>query len=630
MVRAEESGRPPDENYGAAIVRLYQGETAAGAGFCVSDHYVLTCAHVVSQCLGKGKNWKNIQVRDLIGQALEIDFLIDDGEQRQTVEIVPELWGADGADLALLKLLQPRPGEAGEARVISLSSESAYWHHPFQTYGFPDRRPDGVWTTGILLGEQPGKGWIQMGGNDGEGLSIRPGFSGAPVWDETLGAVVGMTVARDKEETANIGFMLPYAKLNRALEAVELFELLGAAGAEEIPWQRAYQRVRPEIDVYQESCAATLEAAILQILNLSSRNSPYPPIVEFIGDLARPDLGLSIQPRLVQWLGQRVEDVTALLDAIKRKIAAQQSVAQQPVGSPHLLFWVQAESNSDGYEVQSYLIRDCEQYNPNQYESGTDESGTVKRLQAPTDWLGQLGRQRAECSDLEAILRGCLEESVAELADGSGLPDLQVHVFLPLACLHWPIDCWTADEPDEFNPAPEAVGSRYQLVVRSAERVSRCTPQLRAVWQGKWLALVNHLDRSPRSKLIAADDEKPETLSRKLRPSEVVGFYLTRAPQVHVPGEPSLFSALCGSGAPVAIWLRQDLPEHCREDFSEFLGCNLVELPGQMRRIRSQLDCCAGDEHLQQHAVLIWEDPKLVPPSPSALRPGPNQRLRMA
>ncbi|MFM7424038.1 MAG: trypsin-like peptidase domain-containing protein [Elainella sp.] len=624
MVTAAESGKLPSQDYGAAIVRLYQDKTAVGAGFCISDRYVLTCAHVVSQCLGKGKNWKNIQAKDLIGQALEIDFLIDkglteEGEQRETVEILPELWGADSADLAVLKLLQPRPSGA---RVISLSSESAYWHHPFQVFGFPDKRPDGVWTTGILLGEQPGTGWIQMGGKDGEGLSIRPGFSGAPVWDATLGAVVGMTVARDKEETANIGFMLPYAKLKRALEAVELFELLGAAGAEEIPWQRAYQRVRPEIDIYPGNCATTLEAAILQILDLSSRNRPYPPIVEFIGDLARPELDLAVQPRLICWLDRRVEDVSALLDAIKQRVKAQQSVAQQSAQSPHLLFWVQPESNSDGYEVQAYLVRDREQYDPK----------TAEQLQAPTNWLGHLGQERAERSDLEAILRGCLEESVAELADGSGLPDLQVHLFLPLACSHWPVDRWTADKLDEFHPEPELVGSRYRLVLRSAERFSHpdlCRPQTTALWEDKWSTLIDD-SRQKSCELIPADHETPATLATKLCQDKVVGFYRTRVPQVHTPGEPSLFSALCGTGAPVAVWLRQDLPDHCRDDFLRFLDNNLVELPGQMQRIRQQFEGCAGDEHLQQHAVLIWEDPKLVPPSPSVLNPGPNQRLRMA
>ncbi len=43
-----------------------------------------------------------------------------------------------------------------------------------------------------------------------EGYAIEQGFSGAPVWDETLEAVVGMAVAADRQQIeAKAAFMIP-------------------------------------------------------------------------------------------------------------------------------------------------------------------------------------------------------------------------------------------------------------------------------------------------------------------------------------------------------------------------------------------------------------------------------------
>ncbi|MBR8640990.1 AAA family ATPase [Streptomyces tuirus] len=48
---------------------------------------------------------------------------------------------------------------------------------------------------------------------DGTAHHISPGCSGAPVWDESLGAVIGMTVATDRGRTATTSYLIPAAAL---------------------------------------------------------------------------------------------------------------------------------------------------------------------------------------------------------------------------------------------------------------------------------------------------------------------------------------------------------------------------------------------------------------------------------
>ncbi|MFM7425290.1 MAG: serine protease, partial [Elainella sp.] len=238
--------------YRKALVRFYREEKVIGAGFYVANGYVLTCAHIVTQALGLGKSVQ-LALAAVAGKSLTLDSPFIAPGQTQTAEVVPSLWRLADADLAVLRVR-----DTILARDICLPAQNwrRDWNDDdndagygsYESCGFPDGHSGGGWTRGAFVDEQA-DGWIQLEANKAQGFGIEPGFSGAPVWDASRKAIAGMIVARDKErEDARIGFMLPYAKLKRALEAVELFELLGAAGAEEIPWQRAYQRVRPEID----------------------------------------------------------------------------------------------------------------------------------------------------------------------------------------------------------------------------------------------------------------------------------------------------------------------------------------------------------------------------------------------
>lgn len=61
--------------------------------------------------------------------------------------------------------------------------------HPFRALGFPRQFESGVWASGVLLEEVEGN-YIQV--ESFIGGQIQFGFSGAPVWDDKLGGIVGI------------------------------------------------------------------------------------------------------------------------------------------------------------------------------------------------------------------------------------------------------------------------------------------------------------------------------------------------------------------------------------------------------------------------------------------------------
>ncbi|QYO62202.1 trypsin-like peptidase domain-containing protein [Leptolyngbya sp. 7M] len=609
--------------YKAGLVRFHpshqESHKVIGAGFYVGTGYVLTCAHVVTQSLNLGKEPAGIPADAVAGKPIQLDFPFVAKEQFQDAKVLPDLWQLHGQDLAVLKVVEAIPNGVNP---LSLPESSSYRDNRYHVYGFPKGHPDGIWARGEFLGEVA-SGWVQMEDTKPEGLAIVPGFSGAPVWDEGLGGIAGMTVAHDKDrEEAKVGFMIPYQKLKPALEAIALFELLLPKAAVPDPsWKNAYRLLRPDIST--ESYPKTLQEAILQVQTMSAQGSDYRAIVLFIGYLALPELGLLIQPRLLQWLQEQgVDKVEDLLKAVRQKAAIHQ--AQQPQTlAPHLLFWVQAELNSDRYFVQAYLVKNRDQYDPLK----------ALPLQSPASFLEKSEDEKVNRPEIEQILRQCLDESVEQLAEMNDLAQLRVEVFLPLSCLDWQVDGWFADEQTMFNPKPESIGSRYSLVVRIAERLNpkNCTAQIKALWSGKWSTLTQIQAHPAHHGLVSGDNVTPVQLCDELRRAEIIGFYLTQAPKSFTQDNPGLFPVLIGTGAPVAIWLRQDIPDGCRESFEQFLTRGLADLSTSIRNLRNRAEatCNNGEIHLKQHLSVIWEDPKLVPPGAIQSGAGQSSRLRM-
>ncbi|MGW7197654.1 nSTAND1 domain-containing NTPase [Streptomyces chryseus] len=191
----------------AAVVRVKGPDGAiGGAGFLIAADLVLTCAHVVSDALDRPRE-------DTVEAGTEVTVDVplagnadgvDGGDHRAEVQHWMPIRPDQTGDIAVLRLRNRIPG----ARPLPMADpQSGVWDHDARTVGFTDENPDGIWQSGRLRGPTR-PGWIQLSRANDEAVHVKGGFSGSPVWDNKLGAVVGMMVAAQSVREAQQAFVL--------------------------------------------------------------------------------------------------------------------------------------------------------------------------------------------------------------------------------------------------------------------------------------------------------------------------------------------------------------------------------------------------------------------------------------
>ena len=197
------------QTFRTAIARIYRTHTngittVVGAGFLVGDRHLLTCAHVVTEALGISRNTQEPPTG-----TIELDFPLIAPGQKVKAKVVfwqPVNPPQVGEDIAGLHLEDAPPTGVS---AVQLVTSSDYWGHSFRIFGFPQGHDVGVWATGELRDAQATE-WIQMEAIQVPGYQVEPGFSGAPVWDDSLQGVAGMAIAAErKREGVKAAFMIP-------------------------------------------------------------------------------------------------------------------------------------------------------------------------------------------------------------------------------------------------------------------------------------------------------------------------------------------------------------------------------------------------------------------------------------
>jgi hypothetical protein len=193
-------------NLGRSIVRVCGPDgVVVGSGFLAAADRVVTCAHVVARALGLDDEITDAPTDQLV---VELPLL---GTGTSRVSAVVDRWFPalpdHTGDIAVLRIAAPVP----DAAPVRLVSGKDLWGHRFRVLGFPPGRNRGVWVDGRLLAPLEA-GWIQMN-TEGDGPSIERGFSGAPVWDDDLGGVVGMTAAADGSARPRTAYLIAASEL---------------------------------------------------------------------------------------------------------------------------------------------------------------------------------------------------------------------------------------------------------------------------------------------------------------------------------------------------------------------------------------------------------------------------------
>jgi hypothetical protein len=197
-----------------AQIHFADSRNIAGTGFLVAEGYLLTCAHVVKKALFAPDN--------PVGAVLEVTFFNTAEPQRAEVIFYEFEEQRCGRDAAVLYLLEGGPGGITPAPLRPLGQYRGAQLHVF---GYPNDAA-GRNLTAVTCGEASG-GWVQIEDTKVPGLAVEEGFSGAPVWCEAEGGMVGMVVARhDGQPQEKVGFMIPVQQLQAARQAVDLITTL--------------------------------------------------------------------------------------------------------------------------------------------------------------------------------------------------------------------------------------------------------------------------------------------------------------------------------------------------------------------------------------------------------------------
>jgi hypothetical protein len=147
--------------------------------------------------------------------------------------VVPEGWvpisDRQRGDVAVLEVVGEPPAGAGPAplrRPVQLRG------HAFDATGFPAAAESGLTASGeISRPAGPGGEWVQLDGVRVQGARVEQGFSGTPVWDQQVGAVVGMVVSELVGGDAKVSWMIPlgviseyWTPLDQAIRVGLLYE----------------------------------------------------------------------------------------------------------------------------------------------------------------------------------------------------------------------------------------------------------------------------------------------------------------------------------------------------------------------------------------------------------------------
>ena len=199
----------------APIVRIFaRSGNIVGMGFLVSEDSVLSCSHVIAAALGIAEDAPNPPT-----DTISLDFpLIAPGQQLGAhVSFWQPIRSDGGGDIAVLQLEHAAPEGT---RAIYLVSAEDMWNRSFRAFGFPEGHDAGVWAPGTLRDRQA-TGWVQIEQISTTGYRVQQGFSGGPVWDEELDAVVGMVVAEERDPTIRAAYMIPTDMLVKAWPLLE-------------------------------------------------------------------------------------------------------------------------------------------------------------------------------------------------------------------------------------------------------------------------------------------------------------------------------------------------------------------------------------------------------------------------
>jgi V8-like Glu-specific endopeptidase len=577
------------DDYEKAIARVFDAKgNVIGTGFLVAPGYVLTCAHVVLQAIGETKD----KFADYVGQPQELitlDFHVLATGQRIEAEVVAWLpYSLESGDVAALRLKSPAPEGVKPVSLVTVARGEVE-NDPHAVYGF-GRSANGGRSDAYRPKANVAGGRFQLCKvGDPNDETIKPGFSGAPVWNEPRRCVIGMvaTAVVAKEDQQSLAYAIPTKELQPVLQQIEALSLHDVL-------QNSLVACDSEDD--RDRLSRTITAA-LRRCNPNGGDRPWPnqlidmrldrapvtgwedesPLIYFAVLLAwLEDTPGAVRDHLKDWVERQNANFLELigrvtLDMRDKKVPASNAcdhviVTVEPVetsgqGELRLSIWAIAERTLD----------------------------SPSRLPPPL-----VGDEICTSQTLPQKIRETIRGKLGKVTP-------IIHLFVPRS--HF-------DQGIEMEPSGPrtALGSEYSCVLRT--NPNTCgqigTQYYKDDLQQKWAQLQAVLENLSKDVLPVLDCQQSEdelfealesTCAALLKNCEAAGDWFDL-----VSEEVAL---------PVALWSRDVQFQDTLEDV---LDCCVRTLPERIRQTRHGAYRAKNAAVLGHHLSLVWEDPNVMPP----------------
>jgi vWA-MoxR associated protein C-terminal domain/Trypsin-like peptidase domain len=576
----------------AYLVRI---KIVSGTGFLIAPGYVLTCAHVVLAAIGTsmdGLKENFSQHMDQPHQYIYLDFpVIASGERIETKVVAWLPYQPEKDDIAILKLLSPEKKgiKPIPLKIVKWSDETNDQH---SIYGFGGSQNIGGQSNAYQTKSIVAGGRFQLWKfGDIQDETIQAGFSGSPVWNNARECVIGMVVAAKKLSEKNTEYHSVYAiptevlqPVMKRVQALRLHDIL-AEGLNSVNGNQLQVTIATALRSCDPNGSNDPLHLQKQLLELSTDRAIIPgwdsQLIRFAVMLARMDgIRENILFALKDWVTNLCGCNYPILLA---KIIDEMAMTAMPTSNicQNLMVVVEkTEASIDELRISMWAVGDRSTYNPYNPPSSIVQGGEICTM---------------------AGLPKLIHKNILKLSWSS---ESTIHLFLPRVLFSSDV------EMQHCNKFEETLGSEHLFVIRTNKKTEQGYLD---DWNRKWQSFENDYDdlsknvlkfidcaKKPRFELFDELRHVGAAVLKNWNSWNSVGDFLEEIDEEK------------GWALPVVLWSR-DL--QFQDDLFDMLDGNARMLKDRIKQQRIAANRSETNNLLGHHLGLIWEDPKILPPS---------------
>jgi len=479
--------------------------------------------------------------------------------------------------------------------------------HKFSVLGFPIGHDEGVITEGKLV-DTNGYGLVQMDVELQSKFYIESGFSGAPVWDETLASFVGIVVSSELDtdgqpfagvrENVQVGYMIPAKILVESLSFLNLINILSANPDKAITSviQTAYRACCSQN--LPQNIPTTVEAIVQDLYDLDKINldskvkfNPNGHTANFLQYLINNNnVPHDISEQLKIWGQKYIENFDSTEPKPNITPESYILIKIEPLKTTKKKFKL---SGGVIPNIQNY-IKHQRGFHPINFSDSLDESFTLKEIEKKV-FLSLFTENKIPCQ---------LER------------EKKFVFFLPPQYLNHPVETWEIDDFGDKIP----VGDKYPVMVRDVTRLNTNYLNIKQNdWIEKWQQLGN-ITCNNFQKLHEYDEKRFSLLM-----NQVIGVILNIFDENH-KNDPDkitkIFNSLKSNVVPVAICHREKINlEYQKYEIraNNELNCCVHKLPNHVVQQRTDFLLNNTEYLFVNNVFLIYENPHILPFKPEPI-----------